>query len=58
MGVPPPLLSRNERGMGVDALEMMALRCLLNHLTMLETESLEDVPEVWLKRLWGEIQRK
>lgn len=43
--------------MGVDTLESMALRCLLNHLTMLETESLEDVPEVWLKRLWGEIQR-
>lgn len=59
VGIPPPLRSTNGRGVvGVDTLESMALRCLLNHLTMLETESLEDVPEVWLKRLWGEIQRK
>ncbi|KEQ67499.1 uncharacterized protein M437DRAFT_37432 [Aureobasidium melanogenum CBS 110374] len=57
VGVPPPLCSMNERGMGVDALESMALRCLLNNLAMLEVQSLEGVPEVWLKRLWEEIQR-
>lgn len=58
VGVPPPLYTSKEHGLGVDALETMALRCLLNNLAMLEAESLEPVPEIVLKRLWREIQKK
>lgn len=58
VGVPPPLHTSKEHGVGVDALETMALRCLLNNLAMLEAESLEPVPEIVLRRLWREIQKK
>ncbi|KAG9858794.1 hypothetical protein KCU94_g7288, partial [Aureobasidium melanogenum] len=58
VGVPPPLYTSKEHGLGVDALETMALRCLLNNLAMLEAESLEPVPEIVLERLWREIQKK
>lgn len=56
IGVPPPLHSRGEHGDG--ALEAMAMRCLLNHLEMLEMESLENVPEMLVKRIWGMIEKR
>ncbi|KAG9998935.1 hypothetical protein KCU78_g16173, partial [Aureobasidium melanogenum] len=58
VGLPPPLHTSKGHGVGVDALETMALRCLLNNLAMLEAESLEPVPEIVLRRLWREIQKK
>jgi hypothetical protein len=37
-------------------LEAMAMRCLLGNLEGLEERSLEGVPEVWLERIWREIE--
>ncbi|CAD0082194.1 unnamed protein product, partial [Aureobasidium vineae] len=53
VGRPP----RQESATGVDALETMAMRCLLNNLDMLEVDSLEHMPEMMLKRVWQEISR-
>ncbi|CAD0106539.1 unnamed protein product, partial [Aureobasidium uvarum] len=53
VGGPP----RQESETGVDALETMAMRCLLNHLDMLEVESLEPLPEMMLKRIWRDISK-
>jgi hypothetical protein len=55
IGVPPELRSV---GIGVDALEAMAMRCLLGNLEGLEERSLEGVPEVWLDRIWREIEKR
>jgi hypothetical protein len=55
IGVPPKLRSV---GIGVDALEAMAMRCLLGNLEGLEERSLEGVPEVWLDRIWREIEKR
>ena len=39
-------------------LEMMAMRCLLRHADGLEMGSLEGVPEILVKRVWGEVVRR
>ncbi|KAH0283710.1 hypothetical protein M436DRAFT_36484 [Aureobasidium namibiae CBS 147.97] len=53
VGVPPLLHSS---GVGVDALEAMAMRCLLDHLELLERESLEQVPEILLHKIWRLVE--
>jgi len=55
VGVPPSLRSS---GVGVDALEAMATRCLLDHLELLESDSLESVPEVLLHKIWRLIESR
>jgi hypothetical protein len=55
IGVPPELRSV---GIGVDALETMAMRCLSGNLGGLEDGSLEGVSEVWLDRIWRSIEKR
>jgi hypothetical protein len=56
VGASPPLYSTAKNG--VDALEAMAMRCLLKHLHLLEQESLENVPEILLRRVWGMVEKR
>jgi hypothetical protein len=58
VGVPPRLRSTGEGGNGVNTLETMAIRCLLNNLESLEQQSLEGLPEVLVRRVWGEVARR
>jgi hypothetical protein len=73
VGIPPSLRSTaetreaGERGSngvgkkgnnGVNTLETMAIRCLLNNLELLEEQSLEGLPEVLVRRVWGEVLRR
>jgi hypothetical protein len=43
---------------GVDALETMAMRCLLRNLEGLEEKSLEGVPGMIVERIWMSIEKR
>lgn len=55
IGVPPLLRSS---GMGVDSLEALAARCLVGNLELLEKESLDDVPEMLVHKVWELIEER
>lgn len=53
IGVPPLLRSS---GMGADSLEALAARCLVGNLELLEKESLDNVPEMLVQKVWELIE--
>lgn len=55
IGVSPLLRSS---GVGVDSLEALAARCLVSNLELLEKESLENVPEMLVQKVWELIEER